>query len=92
MLVLKIALGKDFFDALPSAESLCCSVALGANQAWGLGTPRDMGTWDLVHRALSDPGHSGQLFYWCDRSGHGAQRRQRVARILIVCAVGQRAR
>jgi hypothetical protein len=55
MLVLKIALGKDFFDALPSAESLCCSVALGANQAWGLGTPRDMGTWDLVHRALSDP-------------------------------------
>ena len=69
MLVLKIALGKDFFDALPSAESLCCSVALGANQVWGLGTPRDMGTvtWDLVHRALSESGHSGQLFYWCDR-------------------------
>ena len=53
MLALKVALGKDFFYALPSAESLCCAVALGANQAWGLGTPRDMGTWDLVNCSLS---------------------------------------
>ena len=67
MRALKVALGKDFFDALPSAESLCSAVALGANQVWGLGTPRDMGTWDLVHRALSESGHSSQLFHWCDR-------------------------
>ena len=67
MRALKVALGKDFFDAIPSAESLCSAVALGANQVWGLGTPRDMGPWDLVHRALSDCGHAGQLFYWCDR-------------------------
>jgi hypothetical protein len=67
MRALKVALGKDFFDALPSAESLCSAVALGANQVWGLGTPRDKGTWDLVHCALSDSGLSGQSFYWCNR-------------------------
>ena len=59
--------GKDFFDALPSAESLCSAVALGANSAWGLGAPSDGGTLALADRALLD---SVALFClkWWDRA------------------------
>ena len=45
--------GKDFMDALPSAESLCSAVAFGANSAWGLGTPADRDSLEIAYAQIA---------------------------------------
>ena len=44
--------GRDFLDALPTAESLYSASALGAHSAWGLGYPADWDSFELASASL----------------------------------------
>ena len=45
--------GKDYFDAVPSLESLFSATVLGANSVCGLGSPEDWGSWELASAGIS---------------------------------------
>jgi len=53
---LKVVEGRDYLDALPTAESLFSAAALGANSAVGLGYPADLASLEFVNASLKIEG------------------------------------